>query len=102
MRRRAIPINIKLPFLPGNKKAITIHPFIFWSKRHLGWQKKNVLAHELYHWNEQQQWRKTKKFGLLRWLGIYIWHWLWIIAIHGDPIQEHPMEKPAYDAETHS
>jgi|SRR3989338_2081378 len=102
MRQRDTPINIRLPILPGNKNAITIYPFIFWSKKRCGWLKKNLLAHELYHWNDQRRWKQTKIFGLLRWFMQYVYQWLWINRICGAPIQEHPMEKPACNAEKHS
>ncbi len=90
------PKHIYLPFIPTGKTAVTIYPFIFWSKERKGWCKKNIIAHEMYHWNEQNDWRLTKKFGLLRWFLKYISLWFWFNILKGLKSQEHPMEKSAY------
>ena len=78
---------------------MTIYPFIFWSKKKVGWQKQEVVVHEMYHWDEQKYWKETKCFGLVRWLVTYIYQWCWFNVILGLESKEHPMEKPAYEAQ---
>ena len=90
------PKYIYLPFIPTGKTAVTIYPFIFWSKKKKGWQKQEIIVHEMYHWNEQNHWRLTKTFGLLRWFLKYIFFWFWFNVFRRLKSQEHPMEKPAY------
>ncbi len=90
------PKHIYLPFIPTNKTAVTIYPFIFWSKKKKGWQKQDVVVHEMYHWNEQRYWKSTKTFGLLRWFLKYVFLWIWFNILQGLESKEHPMEKPAY------
>ncbi len=90
------PKNIYLPFIPANKTAVTIYPFIFWSKKKAGWNKNDVLVHEMYHWNEQRNWNATKTLGLGQWLSKYIFLWVWFNVIRGMGSEEHPMEKLAY------
>ena len=85
--------------IPG-KTAVTIYPYIFWSKKRLGWKNSCIIKHEMYHWNEQRKWIENKKFGLVRWLIKYITQWFWFNVIKRLPPTEHPMEKPAYEAET--
>lgn len=90
------PENIYLPFIPTGKTAITIYPFIFWSKKKKGWLRQDIIIHEMYHWNEQNDWGKTKTLGVLQWLLKYISLWFWFNVIKGLKKQEHPMEKLAY------
>ena len=90
------PKYIYLPFIPTDKTAVTIYPFIFWSKKKAGWHKKDIIIHEMYHWNEQNNWKARKFFGLLRWLLKYILLWFWFNIIKGLESKKHPMEKPAY------
>ena len=91
--------NIYLPFLPANRIAVTIYPYIFWSKKKQGWQRQDVIIHETYHWNEQKQWKQGKLFGLTRWLIKYIVFWFCFNVLRGKNRGEHPMEKPAYKAQ---
>lgn len=92
------PINIQLSFLPAGKTAITIYPYIFWSKKRKGWEQISFIKHEMYHWNEQKDWKQKKIFGLTRWLLIYCVQWFWFNAIKSLPAQEHPMKALAYKA----
>lgn len=96
---RTKPKHIYLPFIPSGKTAVTIYPFIFWSKKKKGWQKQEVVIHEMYHWKEQRHWKLTKTFGLLQWLSKYILLYLWINVLKRLESKEHPMEKPAYQQE---
>lgn len=84
-------------FLPG-KTAITIYPYIFWSKKRKGWEKISFIKHEMYHWNEQKEWKENKKFGLTRWLTIYCFEWFWFNIIKCLPAYKHLMETLAYKA----
>ena len=93
------PKHVYLPFIPAGKTAVTIYPFIFWSKKKAGWNKNDIIVHEMYHWNEQNHWRVTKTFGLLQWLLKYILLWFWFNILRRMKSQEHPMEKPAYQAQ---
>ena len=93
------PKHVYLPFIPAGKTVVTIYPFIFWSKKKTGWNKNDIIVHEMYHWNEQNHWRVTKTFGLLQWLLKYILLWFWFNILRRMKSQEHPMEKPAYQAQ---
>jgi hypothetical protein len=93
---RLKPKYIFLPFIPTDKNAVTIYPFIFWSKKKKGWLRQDIIVHEMYHWNEQNHWRLTKTFGLLQWFLKYILLWFYFNVMLGLKSQEHPMEKPAY------
>jgi len=88
-----------LPFIPTGKNAITIYPFIFWSKKKKTWLRPNIIVHEMYHWNEQKNWKETKTFGLGRWFLKYISLWFYSSVLLGRSNKEHPMEKAAYDAQ---
>ena len=93
------PRYIFLPFIFSNKIAVCIFPFIFWSKRKRGWFNPCIVAHEVCHWNHQKKWKEEKIFGLSRWLAKYILYWLIYNVIKTLPPQQHPMEKPAYEAQ---
>jgi len=63
------PKHVYLPFIPAGKTAVTIYPFIFWSKKKTGWNKNDIIVHEMYHWNEQNhsyqaQWKYLKHLEL--------------------------------------
>ncbi len=91
------PKYIYLPLIPTNKTAVTIYPYIFWSKRKEGWLNPCIVKHEMFHWEEQRRWIKAKTLGLLQWLAIYCIEWFWFNLIKRLPANRHPMEKPAYE-----
>lgn len=90
------PRYIYVPFIPSGKNAVTIYPYIIWSKRMRAWERPEIVAHEMYHWDEQAMWKRTKHFGAFRWLTQYVAMWLWLNFLHGANIADHPMEREAY------
>lgn len=92
------PKHIHLLLLPILKRrAVTIYPFIFWSKKYKGWENPCLVAHEMYHWNDQKRWKDNKRFGLLRWLVKFVFQWFWFNLIRYFPRDKHPMEKIAHE-----
>ena len=96
-KMRPEPKHIYLPFIPTNKTAVTIYPYIFWSKKKRGWLNSCIIEHEMFHWYEQKRWATSKILGLSRWLILYIIQWFWFNLIKRLPTNKHPMEKPAYE-----
>jgi len=92
------PNHVYLTIFPPEKTAITIYPYIFWSKKQKGWENISFVKHEMYHWNEQKKWKENKIFGLSRWLTVYCAQWFWFNLIKRLPPDKHPMEAPAYEA----
>lgn len=96
MKKIDQPKYIYLPILFG-KTAITVYPYVFWSKGKEGWKNPCIIKHEMCHWESQKKWKETKPFGIFLWLALYIMQWIWYNLIKWLPAEEHPMEKPAYE-----
>ncbi|MFZ2192720.1 MAG: hypothetical protein WAV31_00565 [Candidatus Moraniibacteriota bacterium] len=92
------PKYIFLSIFPKGKTAITVYPYIFWSKKREGWKKECFIKHEMYHWNEQKKWKESKQFGLGQWLAVYCVYWFWFNFAKRLPANSHPMERLAYKA----
>lgn len=92
------PKHIYLSIFPPRKTAVTIYPYIFWSKSKKGWENIYFIKHEMYHWNEQKEWKENEILGLSRWLTVYCVKWFWFNFHKKLPLDKHPMEAPAYRA----
>lgn len=73
-------------WLPSNRAAITLCPFILYTKAYR--YDQCIRVHEHYHWKQALRW------GILPW---YIWYLiLWLRYGYN---QNHPLERQAYRLE---
>ncbi len=80
------PIDLVV-WLPFNRAAITLFPFILYSKDYR--DDRCTHIHEYYHWYQALRW------GVIPW---YAWYMiLWLKFGYG---QNHPLERHPYQLET--
>lgn len=87
-------LNIKEPIwivterVPFGQMAMTLWPFILITPE--ANKDECIRKHEEFHWYHAKRW------GVLAWYVAYLVLGLFYM---GKPANEHPLEKPAYDAE---
>jgi hypothetical protein len=78
-------MELKVPWLPGGIRAITLWPVILYRADVYG--NRCIQLHEHYHWRQALRW------GVVPWYVAYlVLAVLWI----GRPIDRHPLEREAY------